>query len=85
MTNQRILFPDPAVKIGVHQVMSSKGYDGLTFSVNPQERTGQHPVLEYHALKEPPGSSLRFDLARSVVICGRIRRRKPFLNVLFYL
>jgi hypothetical protein len=85
MTNQRILFPDPAVKIGDHQVMSSKRQDGLTFSVDPQERTDQHPVLEYLASKEPRGSSLRFGLARSVVICGRVRRRKPFLNVLFYL
>jgi hypothetical protein len=53
--------------------------------MNPQERTGRHPVLELPALKEPRGRSLILSLARNVVICRRVRWRKPLVDVLFYL
>jgi hypothetical protein len=53
--------------------------------MDPQERTGRHPVLELPALKEPRGRSLILGLARDVVICGRVRRCKPLVDVLFYL
>jgi hypothetical protein len=51
----------------------------------PQKRTGRHPVLEFFTLKEPSGRSLILGLASNVVICGRIRWRKPLVDVLFYL
>jgi hypothetical protein len=53
--------------------------------MNPQERTDRHPVRELCVLKEPRGRSLILSLACNIVICGRVRRRKPFVNVLFYL
>ena len=53
--------------------------------MDPQERTTRHPVLEFLASKEPRGRSFILGLARNVVICGRVWRRKPFTNVLFYL
>ena|SRR6266702_3265853 len=53
--------------------------------MDPQERSNRHPVLEYHALKEPRGRSLIVGIARNIIICGRVRRRKPFVDVLFYL
>ena len=53
--------------------------------MDPQERTARHPVLELLASKEPRGRSFILGLARNVVICGRVWRRKPFANVLFYL
>ena len=53
--------------------------------MDPQERTGRHPVFEFFALKEPLGRPLIMGLACNVVICGGVRRRKPFVDVLFYL
>ena len=85
MTNQRMLFPDPATQIGNHQFPNVKRQEELTFSMDPQERSGRHPVIEYVASKEPRGRSLMLGLACIVLICGRVWRRKPFVNVLFYL
>src|SRR6266702_353594 len=51
--------------------------------MDPKERPDRRPVLEFFALKEPRGRSLIVSLARNVVICGRVRRRKPFVDVLF--
>jgi hypothetical protein len=53
--------------------------------MDPQERTSRHPVLELLTLKEPRGRSLILSFARNVVICGRVRWRKPLVDVLFYL
>ena len=53
--------------------------------MDPQERTARHPALEFLASKEPGGRSFILSLARNVVICVRVWRRKPFENVLFYL
>jgi hypothetical protein len=53
--------------------------------MDPQERADGHPARELPALKKPRGCSLMLGFARNVVICGRVRRRKPFLYVLFYL
>ena len=53
--------------------------------MDPQKRTDRHPVLECLAPKEPRGRSLLVGLARNVVICGRVRRREPVVNVLFHL
>ena len=53
--------------------------------MDPQERPKRHPVLELLAFKKPCGRSLMLGLGRDVIICGRVRRRKPFAYVLFYL
>src|SRR6266571_2203943 len=53
--------------------------------MDPQERSDRCPVLEFLALKKPRSRSLIVSLARNVVICGRVWRRKPFVDVLFYL
>jgi hypothetical protein len=53
--------------------------------MDPQERTDRHPVLELRSLKEPSGRSLVLGLARYIVICGWVWRRKPFVDILFYL
>jgi hypothetical protein len=53
--------------------------------VDPQERTNRHPVLEIRVLKEPRRRSFILGLARNVIIRGRVWRRKPFVNDLFYL
>ena len=53
--------------------------------MDPQERADQQPVLELRVSKEPLGRSLLVGLACIVVICRRVRRRKPFENVLFNL
>ena len=83
MTNQRMLFPDPAMQIGDNEGLRSKRYVKLTLSMNPQQRSDRDPVLEYGAFEEPCGCSLVLVLASDVVICGWVRRRKPFVNVLF--
>ena len=80
-----MLFPDPAVQVGDGQISIRKRKEGPTFSMNPQERADRHPVFERLALKEPRGRSLLVGLARNVVIRGRVRRREPDVNVLFYL
>src|SRR5260370_42463433 len=51
----------------------------------PQKRNSRHPLLQFGAFKEPRGRSLMLYIALKVVICGRVRRRKPFWDVLFYL
>ena len=53
--------------------------------MDPQERIARLPVLKFPALKEPRSCSFILGNARSVVICGRVWRRKPFVDVLFYL
>ena len=53
--------------------------------MDPQERSGRCPVLEFLALKKPCGRSRIAGLARNVVICGRVRRGKPFVDILFYM
>ena len=57
--------------------------------MNPQERPKRlpkrHPVLEFPALKKPCGRSLMLGLAPNIVICGRVRRRKPFVYLFLYL
>ena len=85
MTNQRMLFPDPAMQIGGHEDLSSKRHVELTLSMDPQERSDRDPVLEYSTVEEPHSCSLILSLAPDVVICGRVRGRKPFANVLFNL
>src|SRR6266702_567008 len=65
--------------------LSRKREEEHTFSMDPQERSNRQPVLEFLASKKPRGRSIIVGLARNVVICGRVRRRKPFVNVLFYL
>ena len=51
----------------------------------PKEGIDYFPFLECATLKEPRGSSLLVGLARDVVIYRRVRRGKPFVNILFYL
>ena len=84
-TNQRMLFPDPAMQIRDHQVSSSKISEELTFSIDPQKRTSRRPLLEFCTFKEPRCRSFISGLAPNVVICRRVWRGKPSVDVLFYL
>lgn len=42
--------------------------EGRTYSMDPEERSDQLPLLEFAAFEEPRGSSLLVDLAGDVVI-----------------
>src|ERR1700691_3808689 len=53
--------------------------------MDPQKISDRHPVLEFVALKKPRSRSLIACIARNIVICGRVRWRKPSVDVLFYL
>jgi hypothetical protein len=60
-----------------------QGPKGRTLSVNPQQGTGIFPISEYAAFGEPHCGASVMSIARKVVIYGRIRRTKPFQEVLF--
>jgi hypothetical protein len=53
--------------------------------MNPQKLTLGAPLREYAAVKEPYASSSLVDIARYVVIFGRIRRGYPTSGVLLQL
>jgi hypothetical protein len=53
-----------------------------TFSVDPEKRTCQLPVLEHAPLKEPGCRSLVMGSTRNVMIRGWVRWRQPFAKVL---
>ena len=79
--------PRSRYEIGDHQdiAYTQQKTEAPTFSMNPQERTGRHPVFELRVLEEPRGRSLILGLARNIVIRVWVWRRKPILNVLIYL
>ena len=69
MTNQRIVFPDPAKNVeGDEGPIGEKSEEG-TFAIDPQERASRLPFAEHTAFEEPLGSSSVVNIARDVVIC----------------
>ena len=68
MTDQRIVFPDPAKKVGDEEPIVEE-LEERTFAIDPQERAGRLPFAEHTAFEEPLGSSSVVNIARDVVIC----------------
>ena len=72
MTNQSVVFPEPAKQIGGHQELRREISNERTFSLNPEEGAVCHPIGEHAAIEKPRGGVM-VHIARAVVVCGRIR------------
>ena len=83
MTNQRMVFPDPAKNVDDDEDPGpiSKKMD-RTFTINPQERASRHPFAKHIPFEEPLSSSPVVKVASDVVIRRWIRRKYPFSEAL---
>src|SRR6266404_1735752 len=85
MTDQRMLFPEPAKNRDAHQTWIGEAWRKHTFTTYPQEGAIGFPFLESTAAKEPLSRSAVLDTACDIVICRWIRRRSPSSKVLSHL
>ena len=69
MTDQRMLFPEPAKNADGDWEKIGNEYGEHTFAIDPQERAGGFPFRKDPATKEPLSRSIVLDAARDVVIC----------------
>src|SRR6266702_6439023 len=80
ITNQRMLFPEPATMIRSDQVLGGyEGAEGRTFPVDPQQGYGGLglPVHKCTSLEEPRCRPPMLSVVRDILISGWIRRRQP--------
>ena len=82
VTNQSIVFPEPAKNVDDDEGSISEEYEEHTFAIDPQERAGRLPFPKHTALEEPLSSSPVVTIARNVVISGWIRGKYPFSEAL---
>ncbi len=70
MTNQRMVFPEPAKNVDGDEGSIGEGLEERTFAIDPQERaTSRLPFAKHTSMEEPLGSSPVVQIARDVVIC----------------
>ena len=69
MTNQRIVFPEPAKNVDGNEGLTGEELEEHTFAIDPQERTIRLPFAKHTALEEPLGSFPMVKIAGDVVIC----------------
>ena len=69
MTNQRMVFPEPAKNVDGDEGSIGKELEEHTFAINPQKRASRLPFAKHTALEEPLGSFLVVKIAGDVVIC----------------
>ena len=68
-----MLFPEPAMKVGVISDMRVYAIKDHTLSMNPQQGARRLPFLEDILVENPSCGSLVMSAARDVVICRWIR------------
>ena len=69
ITDQRIVFPDPAKNVKGDEGPIGEESGERTFAIDPQERPSRLPFANHTALEEPLGSSSVVNIGRDVVIC----------------
>ena len=69
MTDQRMLFPEPAKDAENHQKWVGKEWRRHTLSMDPQEGASGFPLPKDSAAKEPLSCSVMLNTARDAVIC----------------
>ena len=69
MTNQRIVFPEPAKNVDRDEESISEDLEEHTFAIDPQERASRLPFTKHTALEEPLRSFPVVKIAGDVVIC----------------
>src|SRR6266702_2527016 len=80
ITNQRILFPEPATMIRSDQYLGGcERTDERTFPVDPQQGCGRlgFPFHEKTSLEEPCRRPFVLSAARDILVSGWVRRRQP--------
>jgi hypothetical protein len=69
MTDQRMLFPEPAKNASDYQERIEDEGGEHTFAMNPQESANRFPIRKDPAPKEPLSGSIMLNAARDVVVC----------------
>ena len=69
MTNQRMVFPEPAKNVDGDERLIGEELEEHTFAIDPQERASRLPFAKHTALEEPLGSFPVVKIASDVVIC----------------
>ena len=69
MTNQRMVFPEPAKNVDGDEGLIGEELEEHTFAIDPQERASRLPLAKHTALEEPLGSFPVVKIAGDVVIC----------------
>jgi hypothetical protein len=69
MTNQMMVFPEPAENVDGDEESIGEELERLTFAIYPQERTSQLPFAKHTTIKEPLGRFPVVKIAGDVVIC----------------
>ena len=69
MTNQRMVFPEPAKNVDNDEGSIGEDLEEHTFAIDPQERASRLPFTKHTALKEPLGSFPVVKIAGDVMIC----------------
>ena len=68
MTNQRMVFPEPAKNVDSDEGRIGEQLEARTFAIDPEKRTGRLPFAKHTSLEEPLGSFPVVTIARDVVI-----------------
>ena len=69
MTNQMIVFPEPAKNVDGDEESFGEELEEHTFAIDPQERACRVPFVKHTALKEPLCSLPVVKIAGDVMIC----------------
>ena len=69
MTNQMIVFPEPAENVDGNEGSIGEELERLTFAIYPQERTSRLPFAKHTTFKEPLGRFPMVKIAGDVLIC----------------
>ena len=82
MTNQRMVFPEPAKNADDDEEPISEDLEKHTFSIDPQERSSRLPLAKHTALEEPFGGFPVVKITCDVVVCRWIGGSYPFSETL---
>ena len=69
MTNQRMVFPEPAKNVDGDEGSIGEELEEHTFAIDPQETASRLPLAKHTALEEPLGSFPVVKITGDVVIC----------------
>ena len=69
MTNQRMVFPEPAKNVDGDEGLIGEELEEHTFAMDPQKRASRLPSAKHTALEEPLGSFPVVKIAGDILIC----------------
>ena len=69
MTNQRMVFPEPAKNMDGYEGLIGEELEEHTFTIYPQERASRLPFAKHTVLEEPLGSFPVMKIPGDILIC----------------